>query len=120
MLQTLKAEAVTVRRTQSPILCLRGGGADRNRKEARRKKFAPHMNGAPESQPTGVQGADPGFPPKTESKIVALPPQASEHPDAVDTKRVCNDVRVDGNPGSSNEISNDITKPQRFIVFIGT
>ena len=95
----------------SPILWIRGGGADQKRKEARKRKLAPHRNeiAAPQS------AAESNVPPEKKSKKATSSPRLPESITAV-TEHVSNVGKTD----QSLTFSKETSKPQRFIVFIGT
>ncbi len=103
----------------SPTLRLRGGGADQNRKEARKRKFGQYDSGAVQSQPVaevGPQGAEQATRPIKKQKKDITRPQSSEPGVISDPENVSLGIEVI----QPSDMQNGSPKPQRFIVFIGT
>ena len=103
-LQLLESICISAKQ---PVLCLRGGGADNKRKEARIRKFA-HISHDAESE--GTSGSQAFKKPKKQATLT----QNSESTPSLYQRKV---VGVTENAETTEAIQD---KPQRFICFIGT
>ena len=142
--QISELQTVDVNYDKPPVPCLRGGGADAKRKEARKRKFAGRDNGDSLFQEIEVEGLHnpkleiqlskkqkksqaprqlskplpeiaPVMSPKKKSKKSERSYQHSEPVPATDTEPASGG---EAKPNSSTT-QTDIPKSQRFIVFIG-
>ncbi|MCJ1260059.1 hypothetical protein MMC24_007899 [Lignoscripta atroalba] len=102
-LQLLESICISAKQ---PVLCLRGGGADNKRKEARIRKFA-HISHDAESE--GTSGSQAFKKPKKQATLT----QNSESTPSLYQRKV---VGVTENAETTEAIQD---KPQRFICFIG-
>ena len=102
-----------------PVLCLRGGGADKKRKEARKRKFA-NLQSDDENTPLANRSRrEPDV--QTEPVAKKQRTQASSTPEDIEAwsaseadpggKEEVEDVNVENGDSQQNR--------QRFIVFIG-
>lgn len=91
-----------------PMLRLRGGGADKNRKEARKRKFAPQQG---EGRPSSSEYAEPS------AKKQRKQPSPSSGDEHATSGAELGSEAVNENGADSNPVTQQ--KSQRFIVFIG-
>lgn len=90
-----------------PILRLRGGGADKRRKEARKRKFAPQG----EERANSSESVEP---PVKKQRKQPSPSSGDEHTASGAELEL---EAVNENDADSSTVTQN--KPQRFIVFIG-
>ena len=97
--------------TFRPVLCLRGGGADAKRKEARKRKFATSQD---EKAADPTEGAEPAR--KKARKLFPIPPgEGVVSPSKNDAATEVGAVK--DTMAESSSIAQQ--RSQRFIVFIG-
>ena len=101
-----------------PILQLRGGGADKKRKEARNRKFG-QGTGGPQFRPVAEmdpQGSGLESPPTKKQRKTKPPLQPSDLTLVTGPEQVTDGERTDRHSG----VQSVPFKSQRFILFVGT